>query len=346
MLDVAQAAGYGSVRRFNAEFRKHHLDLNPTQLRARVKSNSAWLSLRLAYRPPLDFETMLAFAAKRMIPGIEAVGQGAYFRSFGAADASSWLRVRKDPKRHELLLDISYHNPSDVPDMVQRVRRMFDLDANPEAIAQVFEHDPVLAKACTRRPGLRVPGCFDPFELAMRAILGQQVSVAGATTLAKRLLERFGSHRVDVEKLPWEMPLQQVFPTPARLAEAELELIGVPRTRAQAMRGLARAVADGSLLLSAERGLDDFVARITKLPGIGPWTAHYLAMRGLQCPDAFPAGDLVLQQVLAQNASQRWQDKLRLSEKDCEQRSQAWRPWRAYAVLQLWHLANDLKGVG
>ena len=208
------------------------------------------------------------------------------------------------------------------------MRRLFDLDADLRSAHEVLGADSLLAEGIRRRPGLRVPGGWDGFEIIVRAVLGQQVSVAGATTLARRLVERHGA--VLKESSPG---LDRAFPTPEQLLHAPLETIGLPKSRAVTLRSMAEAVLDGRIDFRAGQRLDDFIERAIALPGIGLWTAHYVAMRALNHPDAFPAGDLVLQRVLGGSSK-------RLSEREAESRSQAWRPWRAYAVLHLWHLAG------
>jgi len=213
---------------------------------------------------------------------------------------------------------------------VRGVRRLFDLDADLAAVHSVLASSPLLARAIAKRPGLRVPGAWDGFELAVRAILGQQVSVAAATTMARRLVERHGTIRGDA--LPG---LDRAFPMPTDLRDAPLEAIGLPASRANTIRALAQAVIEGRVSFGTGQRLEAFVENFITLPGIGRWTAHYVAMRALAHPDAFPAGDLVLQQVMGGD--------MRLGEKETEARSQAWRPWRAYAVLHLWHLSGDLK---
>jgi AraC family transcriptional regulator of adaptative response / DNA-3-methyladenine glycosylase II len=284
------------------------------------------------YRPPLDFSTMLAFLAGRAIPGIDRVGTDFYERAIGPADATTWIRVTADREKPELHLAISRVDPRAIPDIVRRVRRMFDLDADLTAVYASLRGEALLAKALRKRPGLRVPGGWDGFEIAVRAVLGQQISVAGATTLAKRLVETFGEARGDAGAD--RAGLDRAFPTPERLRDAKLESIGLPKSRAATLRALAAATIDGRIDFDAGQRLDAFVARMSALPGIGAWTAQYIAMRALGHPDAFPAGDLVLQQVLGNGA--------RLSERATEARSQAWRPWRAYSVIHLWQLANDL----
>ena len=330
VTQVALAAGFNSLRRFNAAFAEG-CGMAPTRIRRqRTETPDNALVLRLGYRPPLDFPAMLAFLAKRAIPGIERVTEDAYERLLGPRDAPGYVRVTAETSRPELRLQISHGDPRAIPDLVRRVRRIFDLDADLGAVHAALRESPLLARGIKQRPGLRVPGGWDGFEVAVRAVLGQQISVAGATTLARRLVESFGEKRQGARD-----GLDRVFPTPERLRDAPLESIGLPKTRAATLRALARAVLDERIDFRAGQSLDDFVERFVALPGIGPWTAQYMAMRGLGHPDAFPAGDLVLQQVLGG-------DK-RLSERETEARSQAWRPWRAYAVLHLWHLSGDIK---
>ena len=340
VTDVALAAGYNSLRRFNAAF-KAGCGMPPGAIRRQKSAAAApsgTLTLRLGYRPPLDFPLLLGFLAKRAIPGIERVNADSYERVVGvsgvdAVNASAWIRVSASATRPELQLEISETDPRAIPDIVRRVRRMFDLDADLSAVHTVFAGDPSLQRAITLHPGLRVPCGWDGFELAVRAVLGQQISVAGATTLARRLVDTWGTQRA--ETATPHPGLDRAFPSPERLRDAPLESIGLPRTRAATLRALSAAVAEGRLSFEAGQKLETFVERATALPGIGAWTAQYIAMRALALPDAFPAGDLVLQQRLASPGL------ARLSERATEARSQAWRPWRAYAVLHLWHLPAD-----
>lgn len=328
VTDVAMAAGYNSLRRFNAAF-VEGCGMPPTAIRRQrgVLADGA-LTLRLGYRPPLDFAAMLGFLRRRCIPGIEQIDDSSYQRVIGPAERPSVIRVSADPRRPELLLQLGQVDPRAIPGIVRRVRRIFDLDADLRIVHATLGQDPLLARGIAQRPGLRVPGGWDGFEVAVRAVLGQQVSVAAAITLARRVVDRFGT---PLEGMPEGLDRQ--FPTPEQLAEAPLEGIGLPRTRAATVRAVAAAVADGRLDFHAGQRLDTFIERCVALPGIGPWTAHYIALRALALPDAFPAGDLVLQQVLGGDT--------RLSERATEARSQAWRPWRAYAVLHLWHLATS-----
>lgn len=331
--EVALAAGYNSLRRFNAAFLEG-CGMPPSAIRrsaSAAKAPPGALTLRLGYRPPLDFGLMLQFLAKRAIPGIERVDDDAYSRAIG--DGRAWLRVSAIAEKPELRLELIDLDPKDtrrIPDLVRRVRRMFDLDADVRPVHALFAHDALLARAVAAHPGLRVPCGWDGFELAVRAVLGQQIGVAGATTLARRLVEAWGGRRDGAST-----ELDRTFPAPERLRDAPLETIGLPKTRAATIRALSAAVAGGRLSFEGGQRLEDFVARATALPGIGDWTAQYIAMRGLALPDAFPAGDLVLQQRLAPAGV------ARLSERATAARAEAWRPWRAYAVLHLWHLPSE-----
>lgn len=334
VTDVALAAGYNSLRRFNAAF-SAGCGMPPTAIRRLPSARTAYtqgVQLRLAYRPPLDFGLMLRFLQRRMIPGIERVDADSYQRVIGPATRPVLLRVTSNPRRPELLLQLGQIDPRQIPAVVHRVRRLFDLDADLAQVQAVLREEPLLAAGIAARPGLRVPGGWEGFEIAVRAVLGQQVSVAAATTLARRLVQAYGQ---PLQGMP--EGLDRLFPEPATLVEAPLETIGLPRTRAATVRALARACAEGTLDLAPGQSLGAFIARCTALPGIGAWTAHYIAMRAMAQPDAFPAGDLILQQMLGAPGA-------RLSERQTEARSQAWRPWRAYAVLHLWHAHTPSSG--
>jgi AraC family transcriptional regulator of adaptative response / DNA-3-methyladenine glycosylase II len=224
-----------------------------------------------------------------------------------------------------LQLELHGARPAQMLEIVSRLRRMFDLDADPQAIGAALSADARLRPLLQRRPGLRVPSGWDGFEIAVRAIIGQQISVAGARTLASRLSQKFGRPL----SAPFAIGLDHLFPTPDALADADLAAIGLTRARAETVRTVARALLDGRVDFRPERTLDDFTARWVALPGIGPWTAHYIALRALGHPDAFPADDLVLQRAVPNDGS-------RMSAKTLAARSDAWRPWRAYSVIQLW----------
>ena len=334
ITEIALAAGFGSLRRFNTVFQEAYR-MAPRDLRKREPAQQGdTLTLRLGYRPPYDFAAMLQFLRTRALPGVELVEDAAYARviaPLGEGKTPGWLHVSQWPgDDHALQLQVHGAAPSRLLDIVGRVRRMFDLDAEPQTIASALSVHPRLRPLVRRRPGLRLPSGWDGFEIAVRAIIGQQVSVAAARTVAARLARRFGQ---PLMALP--MPgLAHLFPTPDALADADLAPIGLTRTRAQTIRTVARAVLDGAVDFRADTTLDEFVARWTALPGIGPWTAHYVAMRALGHPDAFPADDLVLQRALPD-------DGTRLTARALAAQAEAWRPWRAYSVIHLWRAAGD-----
>ena len=326
---IAFAAGFRSIRQFNDAMRETFHE-SPTALRARRRRTPAAgeLTVRLPYRPPLPWDALLAFLAARATPGIEVVADGAYRRTVLIGDEPAVIDARPDPARADVVLRVHAADHTRLIDVLERVRRLFDLRADPERIATHLRRDRGLRALVDRLPGLRVPGAWDPFELAVRAILGQQVTVRGATTLAGRLAERFGT---PVDLGPG---LTRLFPTPATLAGAALETIGLPRARATTIRTLADAVATGRLVLDASQGTDALAARLSALPGIGPWTAAYVAMRALGEPDAFPAGDLGVRAALGNGDGT-------VSARTAATQAESWRPWRAYAVMYLWQPAKE-----
>ena len=275
------------------------------------------MTVRLAFRPPLDWPGLLGFLAPRATPGVEAVTGGVYRRTIAFGDAAGTIAVRAAGGEPHLVMRVRRRR---LPEVVERARRLFDLDAEPVRIADHLARSPELAPLVARRPGLRVPGAWDAFELAVRAVLGQQVTVRGATTLAGRLVRAFGRPLDRAED-----GLTHLFPRPEALADADLASIGLPRARAVTIRALAR----GEVALDASRGLEDAVARLAAVPGIGAWTAHYIAMRALGEPDAFPAADLGLRRALGNGAGP-------LAPARVAERAEAWRPWRAYAAMHLW----------
>jgi AraC family transcriptional regulator of adaptative response / DNA-3-methyladenine glycosylase II len=281
-------------------------------------------TILLPFTPPLDWRGMLAFLCPRAIPGVEAVEADGYRRTIrvdGKAGAVTVVRIEDEPV---LRATVTLAGRLPEAPIALRLRRLFDLDAVPQAIEAHLGRDPRLAPLLAARPGLRVPGAWDGFELAVRAILGQQVSVAAATTLAGRLAAAYGQ--------PVRSPDRQLgilFPQPAALAEADLAGLGLPAARAAAIVALARAVRESPDLLGAQAPLEATVSRLSRLPGIGAWTAHYIAMRALGQADAFPASDLGLRRALAGA-------ELLPAPADLLQAAEAWRPWRAYAAMHLW----------
>jgi AraC family transcriptional regulator of adaptative response / DNA-3-methyladenine glycosylase II len=332
VAEVAFASGFQSVRRFNALFQER-FGRPPVALRREggeaVESRS--FVLRLDHRPPLDWETLLGFLRGRAIPGVEHVGDSEYRRTVRLGGKTGWLAVRHDAKRPALRSEVSLSLAGVLMSVVARLRALFDLDAQPEVIAECLRRDALLAERVQAHPGLRVPGAFDPFEMTVRAILGQQVSVRAATTLCGRLVARFGE--------PFEGPcaeLSRLFPTPETLAAAtedDIAALGLPGARARSLQALARAVAGGSVRLERHADVAETMAALEELPGIGAWTAHYIAMRALRWPDAFPASDLGIRKALGG-----------LTAKAASERAEAWRPWRAYAVLHLWTSLSDGAG--
>jgi len=326
VTQIALASGFSSLRRFNAAFAQANR-IAPRDLRRKPHAaGSDSLVLRLHYRPPYDFSSLLAFLRGRALPGIEVVDDESYSRVFGPAHAPGWLRLSAWPaQEHALRLQLHCPQPADMLSVVTRIRRMFDLDADPQAIAAALQTTVPMRASLRKYPGLRLPGSWDGFEVAVRAILGQQVSVAAARTLASRIVHRYGQ-TLPVQVAPG---LECLFPTPEALADADLNALGITTARAQSIRGVARAVLDGRVDFRVEQSLDEFVQRWVALPGIGEWTAHYMAMRGLSHPDAFPAADLILRRAAASDGNT-------LSTKALMQIAEAWRPWRAYAVMHLW----------
>lgn len=331
VTDVALASGFRSLRRFHAAFAQANR-IAPLELRRQphADKNDA-LVLRLGYRPPYDFASLLAFLRGRALPGIEQVDESSYARVFGPAEAPGWLRLSAWPgEEHALRLQLHCPQPAQMLALVTRIRRMFDLDADPQAVAGALQGEATLRPLLRKRPGLRLPGSWDGFEIAVRAVLGQQVSVAAARTLASRIVQRFGVALPE----PPAAGLERLFPSPETLVDADLREIGVTTARAATIRGMARAMLDGRVDFRAEQSLDDFVARWVALPGIGEWTAHYMAMRALSHPDAFPAADLILRRAAARDGET-------LSTKALAAHAEAWRPWRAYAVIHLWRGMSD-----
>ncbi len=319
---VAQAAGYASARRMHAAVAST-FRCRPRELRGPAKAAPSGLRLELPARQPFDPAPLLAFLAARAIPGVESVAGGAYARTYSLDGERGVLRARATAAGVELTLVAS--SPRALVPAAARVQRLFDLGADAPAIAAHLRRDPSL-RPFVPAGGVRVPGAWDPFELAVRALLGQQVSVAAARTLAGRLVERCG------EELPAALApdgLTRLFPTPQRLAGASLEGLGLTGARLKAVKSFASAVARGRLDLAAMRTLDESIAALVALPGIGDWTAHYVALRALGEPDAFPAGDVGLRRALSDGGGLP-------SEEALTARAESWRPWRAYAAFALW----------
>jgi AraC family transcriptional regulator of adaptative response / DNA-3-methyladenine glycosylase II len=332
ITQVALISGFASVRRFNAAFVEHY-KLNPTQLRrqgpARVGEVGEGVIVRLGYRPPYDVQAMLAFFTKRCINAIEFVtpdaAQPALGRTFsieaGGKLHAGWLLASFDESRSQLVLRVSDSLREVLPLVIRRVRTTFDLDADPVTINNV------LHASFPEGDGLRVPGALCGYELAVRAVLGQQITVAAARTLAQRMVDRFG----EPVETPWPQ-LTRLFPAPTVLAAASgdaLGQLGIVKQRQAAIVGIAEAVASKRLQLHSGADVNATMALLKELPGIGDWTAQYIAMRALRWPDAFPAGDVALHKALGVQG-------MKNPAREAEAASDAWKPWRSYAVIRAW----------
>jgi AraC family transcriptional regulator of adaptative response / DNA-3-methyladenine glycosylase II len=322
VTEVALASGFASVRRFNALFRSRYR-MAPGRLRvhADVGALPAALAFELAFRPPYDWEAMLDFLQARAIAGVEDVSSSAYARSIAishrGAVYTGRIEVRRSRRRQALSIAVSPSLARAVPAVLSRMKHAFDLSCDPAVVAAA------LGELAGARPGLRVPGTFDGFELAVREIVGQQISVRGARTVLGRIAAAFGQPLPDAHG-----EIRTLFPTAARLAgaaPAALAGLGVPMARARTIVSLAAAVAAGDIALQPESDVEATLARLRQIRGIGAWTAHYIAMRALRWPDAFLESDLIVRKVLGVAQPAR-----ALSQ------AEAWRPWRAYAVMHLW----------
>jgi AraC family transcriptional regulator of adaptative response / DNA-3-methyladenine glycosylase II len=329
ITQIALISGYSSVRRFNAAFVEHY-GLNPTRLRRDGAGPPAQgFAIRLGYRPPYDVQAMLGFFAKRAIRGIEVVRLGEGSLAIGrtlALDSGGrthkgWLIAEFDEPRHQVVVRLSDSLRQALPVVIHRLRAMLDLDADPQAI------NAVLHESFPQGDGLRVPGAMNGYEVAVRAVLGQQITVAAARTLAQRLVDRFGE-AIDT---PFA-DLTRLFPPAAVLAQAEgdaLGQLGIVKQRQAAIVGIARAVADKRLQLHGGCDVRATIEALKQLPGIGDWTAQYIAMRVLRWPDAFPAGDVALHKALRVQES-------RNPARAAQEASETWKPWRSYAVVRAW----------
>ena len=332
MAEVAMAAGFGSVRRFNETFRRLY-DRPPSALRRQAAEDdarrlpAAGITLMLSYAPPYDWDAMIQFLAARAIAGVELVEPDCYRRTIALDGRHGTIEVRPAPGRHALAATIRFPVVRTLPVIVARIRRVFDLAADVGAITAQLAEDPLLAALVAARPGLRVPGAWDGFELAVRAVLGQQITVTAARRLAGKLVAAYGE---TTDSGGGDPGLDMVFPRAERLASANLAGLGMPRARASTLAALATRAAADPQLFDREPDLDGAVARLRALPGIGEWTAQYIAMRALREPDAFPAADIGLLRAMSDG------DGRRPTPAALASRAETWRPWRAYAAQHLW----------
>lgn len=330
MTEVALASGFSSIRRFNATFhalyRRSPSELRRWSTAVSEQTSADGITLMLPYAPPYDWDGMICFLAARAIPGIEAVdGNKRYWRSIELDGAQGAISVKPDERLRGLRVTIRFPRIASLATIVRRVRRVFDLSADPLPIGEDLARDPLLAPLVARRPGLRVPGAWDGFEVAVRVILGEQITVAGAVKLARKLVAAYGA-----KLCPGGAGLTHAFPTPEILAQADLQSLGMPAVRAGALSALARAAAADAELFRPTQSLEGAIAKLRSLRGIGEWTAQYIAMRVLREPDAFPAADIGLMRALTPTGG------ARPTASEVLARAEAWRPWRAYAAQHLW----------
>jgi AraC family transcriptional regulator of adaptative response / DNA-3-methyladenine glycosylase II len=344
VTEIAFASGFASLRRFNDAFSSRY-GMPPSRLRKKaVDANGAsrgadTSTLQLSYRPPYDWAGILAFLKARELKGVEFVTDDFYARTVHLDKYKGWIKVTQAKKKNALLVELTNDLSPVLPALLSRVRDLFDVNARPDIINKHLRKDKILNPLIKANPGTHVPGAFNGFEMGLRAILGQQVTVRAATTIACRLVEAF------CEPISTPFPeLNYLTPSPAKIARASVDDLakhGIVRARCKSIMALAQAHVSGELSLDsgAHHNPNATIERLAELPGIGPWTAHYIAMRALRWPDAFPKEDIALLNKLGG-----------VSAKQAEQMSQAWRPWRSYAVLHLWrHRAESLantKGEG
>lgn len=327
VTEVAYASGFASLRRFNEVFNRQYR-MPPSRLRkeAREPGHSPGCetsTLLLSYRPPFNWEAMLAFLRLRALKGVESVDKMSYARTVRLGKHTGWVRVTQATGKQGLSVEFTHSLTGVLPVLLRRLRNLFDLDAHPEIIAAHLEQDPLLHHSLLKDPGLRVPGAFDGFEMGVRAILGQQITVKAATTIGGRFAHAFG----DAFKTPFP-ELTQLSPLAEKVALASLDEVaslGIVSSRSRTLLAVAQACVNGELRLDAGTHPEEAIASLVALPGLGDWTAHYIAMRALRWPDAFPSGDIVVRKNLGG-----------ITAKEAELRSRAWRPWRSYAVMHIW----------
>jgi AraC family transcriptional regulator of adaptative response / DNA-3-methyladenine glycosylase II len=327
IIDIAFASGFSSLRRFNDAFKKRYR-MSPTDLKKKNPStshiSSESFNLQLDYRPPYNWTHLLKFLSMRALKGIEWVDEQNYSRTVQIGLCKGWIYVSHVENKHCLKITIASSLLPVLTTLLERLRHFFDLNARPDHISEQLSQDPFLAEEVKNNPGLRIPGTFDGFELAIRAILGQQITVKSAKTVASRFVCSFG------EKFETPFPeLNYLFPTAKSVSLLTIEKVnslGIIRSRAQTILLLANEISLDQIKLEVNVNPQRTINQLTSIPGIGQWTAHYIALRALRWPDAFPKEDIVLRKKLGH-----------VSQKQAEQLSQQWRPWRGYATLYLWN---------
>ncbi|WP_321392397.1 DNA-3-methyladenine glycosylase 2 family protein [Emcibacter sp.] len=326
LTEVALAAGYNSLRRFNDAFHTCYKKA-PRDMRRGKQSDTGedgGLQLTLRYTPPYSWFWIRNYFKGRTLKNIENITDTSYQRSFELNGRGGYFTAKHLPDQSAFRISIFYPEISHLAPIVGRIRQLFDLDCNIQSVNDYLRQDPRLDDTVSRNPGIRIPGCWDPFELSIRAILGQQVSVEGGTTLTSRLVRKLGRPLVGA---PANLSL--IFPRPEDVAGADLSDIGIPKSRQDVLKLFSAKVADDPDFLFRPSQLDELIQSLCALKGIGPWTANYIAMRGLREPDAFPVSDLGLIKALDLQESK----KARL---EMLQIAENWRPFRAYATMYLW----------
>lgn len=340
MAKIAHASGFASVRRFNGLVQSR-FGRSPTSLRKAhgESEKNGTFTLRLDYRPPFDWQHLLGFLGDRAMHGIERVEDDTYYRVVSVGNGAAEISVKNDAARSRIVAEIPVQLAPLAMDLSNRLRRLFDLDARPDVIEKELGHDKWLGPIVRKQKGTRLPGAFDPFEIAIRSVLGQQVTVAGATTLAKRVVEKFG-REVTVDengKSPCatgslRRRIARIFPSADTIANAsiaDVRAIGMPEARAKTILAISRKISDGDLVLASESDPETAIASMTSIAGIGNFTSHVVAMRALRYVDAFPSSDLGVRKALNSTNA-----------RELDGRAEAWRPWRAYAVIHLWRNAH------
>ena len=329
--DIAFASGFTSIRRFN-EAIKNTYQCTPSDIKRQPRTTIQTITpvtIELAYRPPFDWPLMLSFFRLRQLNSVEQVDDTSYRRTFSIAGVKGWLEVVALPHKSALKLTVQLEDYRHLNTVILRVRRMFDLDADMEIIHQQLSKHQQLHALIKKYPGLRLPGCWDKFEFSIRAILGQQISVKAATTLANRISERYGNTAINN---PFE--LTHIFPDVTALANADYQNIGLTQSRISTLRNWLDFYQQHSGLLSCYNNIDELEKQLINIKGIGPWTVNYLAMRGLSDPDAFPCADLGIIKALTTTHNNA---EIKPTNKEILALSEQWRPWRAYAAIYLWH---------
>lgn len=332
MIDVALAAGYGSLRRFYADIKQSYgetpVNLRKSRLNSREPGHTGQFVFTLPYRPPYSWRHMLRFLSARATPGVEQVRNDVYMRTIGTKDNPGQIEVCCDHEKHQLICKIACSQSETLITSLEKIKSMFDLSADPKIILDGLKKDSALWQLVKHNPGIRVPGCWDGFEIAVRSITGQQISVAGATTVMGRIAREYGTP-VDLHP-----DLPYLFPTAGALSALDPASLPMPGTRAKAITNLTSAVSQGQLNFNPGQDCVEMTEQLCHFKGIGPWTAQYIAMRALCEPDALLEGDLVLEK----KAGLIYGLNRRMKTDELLARAEAWRPWRAYAAMHIWNL--------